>query len=145
MPKHAAKLKMVLRSLEGYSGALHRRVYLALREAIRSGEIGEAERLPSTRALARLLGVSRNTVLSAYERLADEGYTSAKVGSGTRVIRVFVEQAHASFMPAHATRGLRLEQILQLAYYPVRRAPFCDCDGNAMYLYATGGGVVAVF
>jgi GntR family transcriptional regulator / MocR family aminotransferase len=57
----------------------------ALREAIRSGRLTAGERLPSSRALARELGISRGLVLECYEQLEAEGYLSTRVGSATRV------------------------------------------------------------
>jgi GntR family transcriptional regulator / MocR family aminotransferase len=60
-------------------------IYRALLEAIRSGRVGAGDRLPPTRALARDLGVARNTVATAYERLAAEGFLDARVGAGTYV------------------------------------------------------------
>jgi GntR family transcriptional regulator/MocR family aminotransferase len=56
-----------------------------LRETIRSGRLSVGERLPSSRALARELGVSRGLVLECYEQLAAEGYLSTRTGSATRV------------------------------------------------------------
>jgi GntR family transcriptional regulator / MocR family aminotransferase len=56
-----------------------------LREAIRSGRLREGERLPSSRALADELGLSRGLVLDCYEQLMAEGYLSARPGSATRV------------------------------------------------------------
>src|SRR4029079_17019449 len=41
--------------------------------------------LPPTRALAKQLGVGRNTVIAAYEQLLEEGYLLSRVGSGTCV------------------------------------------------------------
>ncbi|ARJ68230.1 transcriptional regulator [Magnetospirillum sp. ME-1] len=64
---------------------LHRRLYLALREAILDGRLGEGAALPSSRSLAGQLGVARNTVLAAYDQLAAEGFTEGRQGSGTRV------------------------------------------------------------
>jgi GntR family transcriptional regulator / MocR family aminotransferase len=52
---------------------------------ILEGRLPAGTRLPSTRALAVDLAVSRNTVLNAYERLAAEGYLHGKAGGGTRV------------------------------------------------------------
>jgi len=49
---------------------LHRQIHLQIAPAIRSGSIQYAARLPSTRMMAGLLGVSRNTVLAAYEDVA---------------------------------------------------------------------------
>lgn len=60
-------------------------IYRALLEAIRSGRLAAGDRLPPTRALAQDLGVARNTVASAYESLAAEGYLESRVGAGTYV------------------------------------------------------------
>jgi GntR family transcriptional regulator/MocR family aminotransferase len=64
---------------------LFRQLYLQLKEAILAGDIGAQARLPATRALGRLLGVSRQTVLAAYEQLMAEGYLQGTVGKGTFV------------------------------------------------------------
>ena len=56
-----------------------------LREAIRSGRLGTGERLPSSRALAGKLGVSRGLVLDCYQQLQAEGYLTTRTGSATRV------------------------------------------------------------
>jgi GntR family transcriptional regulator/MocR family aminotransferase len=57
----------------------------ALRDAVRSGRLAPGARLPSTRALARDLGVARNTVVEAYGLLAAEGWLTSRPGSATRV------------------------------------------------------------
>jgi GntR family transcriptional regulator/MocR family aminotransferase len=49
-------------------------------------------RLPSTRALAADLGISRNVVLLAYEHLLGEGYAQARTGSGTVVAPTLPEE-----------------------------------------------------
>src|SRR5262249_41379183 len=54
----------------------------ALREAIRAGRLAPQTRLPSTRALAVALNLSRGTVCAAYDQLVAEGDLSAPVGSG---------------------------------------------------------------
>ncbi len=56
-----------------------------LRHAIRAGRIAAGERLPSSRVLARELGVSRGLVLECYAQLESEGYLSTRGGSATRV------------------------------------------------------------
>jgi GntR family transcriptional regulator/MocR family aminotransferase len=56
---------------------LYRQVYEGLREAILDGRLGPGARLPSTRVLAADLGVSRNTVLLAFEQLRSEGLARA--------------------------------------------------------------------
>ncbi len=60
-------------------------IYRALLEAIRAGRLGVGDRLPPSRTLARDLGVARNTVATAYERLVAEGFLDARVGAGTYV------------------------------------------------------------
>ena len=57
----------------------------ALRRAIRSGQLHEGTRLPSTRTLAHDLGLARATVVAAYDQLVAEGYLIASHGSGTSV------------------------------------------------------------
>jgi GntR family transcriptional regulator / MocR family aminotransferase len=56
-----------------------------LRAAVRGGRLRPGERLPSTRALAGELGVSRGLVVDCYDQLFAEGYLVAETGSGTRV------------------------------------------------------------
>ncbi len=63
----------------------HRRVYETIRRAITEQVLPSGSRLPSTRSLAVDLGVSRNTILAAFDQLLDEGYVAAKTGSGTFV------------------------------------------------------------
>ena len=64
---------------------IHRQVREGLRRAILEGMLRPGQRLPSTRALALDLGVSRLPVLSAYEQLLHEGYLVGRTGSGTFV------------------------------------------------------------
>ncbi len=75
----------MLLNLRGADGPLYRRVCLALKAVIRAGRLGAAARLPSTRALAADLGLSRNTVMLAYEQLAAEGYVVSRHRSNTSV------------------------------------------------------------
>lgn len=60
----------------------------ALRDAIRAGRLGPGTALPSTRALARELGMARGTVSAAYDQLVAEGYLISRPGSGTSVAEV---------------------------------------------------------
>ncbi|MDO8214067.1 PLP-dependent aminotransferase family protein [Conexibacter sp. CPCC 206217] len=64
---------------------LRRRAEHALREAVRCGRLAPGTRLPSTRALALQLGVSRGVVVEAYAQLAAEGYLRTRRGGGTTV------------------------------------------------------------
>ena len=56
-----------------------------LRTAIRSGRLEPGEKLPSSRELARAIGVSRGLVTECYQQLQSEGYLRSEVGSATRV------------------------------------------------------------
>src|SRR5215217_2220912 len=67
--------------------ALHRQLYGWLREEVLSGRLAAGTRLPSTRALAAELGVSRNTMTGTILPLLSEGYLEGRVGSGTYVSR----------------------------------------------------------
>jgi GntR family transcriptional regulator/MocR family aminotransferase len=66
------------------NGPLHAQLTRALKAALLAGAAGGA-RLPATRQLARELGLSRNTVLAAYEQLRAEGFIDGRVGSGSYV------------------------------------------------------------
>src|SRR5436309_3765758 len=57
----------------------------SLREAIRTGRLRAGERLPSSRELARELGISRGMVQECYGQLLAEGYLTSRTGSATRV------------------------------------------------------------
>jgi GntR family transcriptional regulator / MocR family aminotransferase len=64
---------------------VRQRVYLDLRRAMEHGTFKPGTRLPASREQARTLGVSRNSVLWAMERLQSEGYVVARVGDGSYV------------------------------------------------------------
>ena len=67
---------------------LARQLYQGLRGRILTGELAAGVRLPASRELARLLGVSRNTVTAAYEQLLAEGFLDSRPGDGTYVVPV---------------------------------------------------------
>lgn len=64
---------------------LIKQIYQYLREQILCGALQVGDKLPSTRELANYLGVSRNTILEAYEQLIAEGFLLTRTGSGTFV------------------------------------------------------------
>src|SRR5262249_35619201 len=65
--------------------ALQRQIYSEIRRAVLDGVVQPGARLPSSRALADDLAVSRTTTLLAYEQLTAEGYLVGRHGSGTFV------------------------------------------------------------
>jgi GntR family transcriptional regulator/MocR family aminotransferase len=66
-----------------------------LRDAIRSGRLAPGALLPSTRALAADLGVTRGVIVAAYDQLVAEGYLASRPGSGT-VVNATVKNPTAS-------------------------------------------------
>ena len=72
---------------------LHRQLYFEIRGAILDGRLRAGLRLPSTRRLATELGVSRNTVLAAFEQLVAEGYLEGRTGAGSFVSRRLPDEA----------------------------------------------------
>jgi len=82
------------------SQPLHRQIYNAFRAAIVDGRLHPGQRVPSTRILAREIGVSRFPALNAYAQLLAEGYLESRAGSGTVVSASLPEQMTTSGAPA---------------------------------------------
>ena len=95
---------------------LNRNIYECIRGAIHDGSLAPTTRLPPSRDLAAELGLSRNTVMFAYEQLLAEGYVHARIGSGTFVsatapeaflnaAAVAAAEVRPSAMPGLSPRG----------------------------------------
>ncbi len=77
---------------------LHQQLYRQIRDELRSGPFSDtSSRLPSSRALATDLGISRATARLAFSKLHVEGYIRSKAGSGTFVAAPLPE----TFLRAH--------------------------------------------
>ena len=100
---------------------LHRQIRRQLESAIRDG-VAEGLRLPSSRTLARLLGVSRNTVLTAYDELAADGLIAGRRGAAMIVTT------------ARTAVAVDLGRLLRDAQYPARTLSIGDPDGNVIDL-----------
>jgi GntR family transcriptional regulator / MocR family aminotransferase len=85
MPKHASDVILELPIDTSTDAPLHRQVYAGIKDLILSGRLRPGARLPASRAMARDLGLSRTTILTAVDQLTLEGFTVGKIGSGTRV------------------------------------------------------------
>jgi GntR family transcriptional regulator/MocR family aminotransferase len=68
------------------TGPRYQQICRSFRTEILSRAIAPGERVPSTRALAGLLKVSRNTAVMAYEQLIAEGYLAARIGAAGTVV-----------------------------------------------------------
>src|SRR6201984_1162151 len=85
---------------------LHQQLYRQIRDEVRSGSFGDgASRLPSSRALAADLGISRLTVNLAFSKLHAEGYLRSKAGSGTFVAHPLPESFLTADKFARSTGG----------------------------------------
>ena len=67
----------------------------AIVDRIADGALADGDRLPSTRALAQQTGLSRGTVVRAFDELAAAGFVASEHGSGTRVSRGAAQAARA--------------------------------------------------
>jgi DNA-binding transcriptional MocR family regulator len=117
-------------ALDHRVATLHVQVYRWLRLAIWRRELPSGCVLPSTRAMAKRLGVSRNTVLYAYETLAAEGLIAGRRGSGTRV------RGGSEGYAGAPKRRRDLGWILRDSHYPVSAVEFADPDGNSLYAHS---------
>ncbi|GEK46940.1 GntR family transcriptional regulator [Bisbaumannia pacifica] len=115
------------------SQSLARRLYRALRGWIQSGRLASGSRLPSSRRLARDLGVGRNTLLEAIEQLVAEGFLETRPGAGTFVADLpfgrgeAVSEAAPSEAP-EAALSARGERLLR----------FCASPGDHHAAFAPG-------
>lgn len=64
---------------------LHARIQRAIRQLILDGALGAGKPLPASRAFAKSLGVSRDTIETAYAQLHAEGFIERRIGSGSFV------------------------------------------------------------
>ena len=106
--------------LDRTQAGLQSQVRQALVAAIESGRLSRGTRLPASRQLAAVLGIARNTVVLAYERLVDEGYLVAEDRSGVYVAASAAPaapiDAAARPAPAWAMRaGLRPSELPQIS------------------------------
>jgi len=85
---------------------LHRQIYDAFRSIIVARTLSSGQPIPSSRALAAELGISRIPVLNAYAQLLAEGYFEARVGSGTFVSRSLPAQPATSNEPPSSPQKL---------------------------------------
>ena len=91
---------------------IYEQLYAYIADGIRSGRLTENERLPSTKARASHVGISANTVETAYAMLCQEGYVTSRPRSGYYVSRVELSSAVPTVLPdaaAHIERSYRYD------------------------------------
>jgi hypothetical protein len=97
----------------GSQDPLHRQIARQIAAAIAAGTLGAEARLPSSRSLAKILRVSRNTAVTAYNELIASGLNTAPLsGMALAGIRGFIEAAH----------------------FPVSVLHIADSDANPIYI-----------
>ena len=80
-----------------------------LRDSIRSGALPPDAPIPSTRDLARQLGISRRVVVDAYAQLAAEGYLLLRQGARPRVSGSARRRHVRTAEPRQAASGARYD------------------------------------
>ena len=85
---------------------LHRQIYEAYRAAILGGRLQVGQQIPSTRALAGELRISRIPLVTAYAQLLAEGYLESRAGAGTFISRSLPDQM-TSCAPRRARSAAR--------------------------------------
>ena len=108
---------------------LHRQLCDQLRELILGGAVSAESRLPSIRAFAGELAISRNTVITALDQLAAEGLLESRRGSGIHVARISAASAGkpsgaraGDGMPPLSPRGVLMTSQPRVRTFPGRTA-----------------------
>jgi GntR family transcriptional regulator/MocR family aminotransferase len=113
-------------------GTLGSQIEGQLRSRIRDGALRAGTALPSTRDLARQLGISRRVVVDAYGQLTAEGYLSVRQGARPRVAAPAVGTSPAPARPMPRTAELRFDfrpSMPDVTTFP--RAAWARCLRNA--------------
>jgi GntR family transcriptional regulator/MocR family aminotransferase len=128
MRKIASGLAPVIPLDRNAKKPLHRQIYEGYRKAILERHLRAGQQIPSTRALALELGVSRIPLLNAYSQLLAEGFFESRVGAGTfvasllpdPVVRVQIQPAARANAPSGRRPVSRRSQLLP----PFKPAPW---------------------
>jgi len=104
---------------------LHRQIAREISRAIESGAAQRHDRLPSTRMLAKMLDVSRNTVLAAYDELVAKELICGRTGAGMQISK-------GATGPGATLYGLH--HVIRAAHYPATVLTLADPDGNSLYI-----------
>lgn len=126
---------------------IYRQLYNGLRQAIISGRLEAGVRLPSSRDMAQLFSVSRNTILDAIGQLIAEGYLDTRQGSGTYITHNLPEELmeldskgrlSSPILSQKRTVSNRGSQIATMEFTPRRKT-------NPDYVFTIGMPAVDIF
>jgi GntR family transcriptional regulator / MocR family aminotransferase len=101
-------------------------LHAEIRGAILDGRLRRGMRVPATRALAHRYGVSRGTVVTAFEQLAAEGYLDGRVGDGTYVSARLPDDFTTPSRPPGAPNETRRRRPLSRLAGRLKLAPTSD-------------------
>ena len=116
------------------SQEIWRWLYSELRLAILDGRLKSGIRLPSTRSLADQYGLSRGSVVSAFNQLQVEGYVSSEVSAGTFVTAAPISERGSQQerkLSSHSTSRASLARRTKNLYNPAFVMPGSHSVGKA--------------
>ncbi len=108
MDETSQPLELLLTVTRDGSRTLGAQIEDGLRQAIRGGALKAGTQVPSTRDLARQLGISRRIAVEAYSQLAAEGYLSLRQGARPRVAQTAIGNGVVS-PPPRAVKPFRFD------------------------------------
>ena len=129
---------------------LYVQLYEAIRADILSGSLPGGEKLPSKRALAEHLSLSKITVETAYAQLLDEGYLTSRERSGYFVAHMpLLAKAPARHTPETtkapeiAPRQNAAAELFPFSVWasPCRMGDFFRCAGQLPGSWRASGGL----
>jgi len=120
-------------------------LYTALRHAILQGRLGPGKRLPATRELARRYGLSRGTIVAAFDQLRSEGYLEAQTGSGTFVTRILPERLLHAPRPSPAATAVERRHPRRLSEYGRRLRLFPNLRPGPIRAFRTDQPALDLF
>lgn len=103
-------------------------LYASLRDEILEGRLRSGARLPATRDLARQYGLSRGTIVSAFELLKSEGYLRGATGSGTYVSSILPDALLQATRPPGARPSPRQKPKTSVSDYARRAKLFAGFE-----------------
>ncbi len=124
MPEVSAGLLPVIPIDRDAATPLHRQVYAGFRDAVLRGDLAAGQQVPSSRALAAELAISRFPVLDAYAQLLAEGYFESRVGSGTFVSASLPHHPGKTRPPARASDTSRQTSHRSMQFPPYEAVPW---------------------
>jgi GntR family transcriptional regulator/MocR family aminotransferase len=142
MPKEATSLPLSL-ATPAPETPLYRWLYEELRAAILEGRLPPGARVPATRDLAAEYGLSRATVVTAFEQLKSEGYVEGKVGAGTYVSQVLPDE----FLQVSQPEAQRVSRAgaVGWSFYARRLKPFPGSEPRTTHAFRANQAALDAF